>query len=215
MKMGLIVEDGSGVPNADSYNSIAELDAYMQKFGYEAWPISEPVREPSEEPEEPQEPAEDSGGQPDSQNELPDAEENDPILAKKEAAARRAAIYLDSKYAIRFTGAPANAEQGLAWPRTGAVDYYGRAIADNIVPDAMKQAHAEVSLLAYTNTQLYQQTAAGPLLKRKKIDVLEWEYDVDTYSDPPIFGWVDQLLTPLLGPPEQVGALDILGIQRA
>lgn len=183
--MGLVVEDGSGVAGADSYNSVADLDAYMIRLGYSDWP---PV---------------------------PSDGEEDPDLARKEAAARKAAMYLDTKYALRFSGTPVSLEQGLAWPRSNAVDYYGREIPADSIPPAIKHAHAEVARLAYTNVQLSPQTSAGPLLKRKKIDVLEWEYDVDSYTDAPVFGWVDQVLLPLLGPAEQAGALDVIGLERA
>lgn len=179
----LVVEDGTGIANADSYNSIAELDAYMVRFGYEDWPASD--------------------------------EGDEGTLAKKEAAARKAARYIDTKYALRFSGQPSSPEQGLAWPRVHAIDYYGRELASDIVPPAIKSAHAEVSRLVFTGIDLAPQTAAGPLLKRKKIDTLEWEYDINSYTDAPVFGWVDQVLLPLLGPAEQVGALDVMGIERA
>lgn len=230
MSMDLVVEDGSGIPGADSYNSISELDAYMQKFGYDLWPVSE-QNNPSEqepEPEEPESPTpedaetglseDDSDDKDEPDNEQQDPEvppKDDPVLHKKQAAARKAALYIDAKYGIRFTGTPTNPEQGLAWPRQKALTYYGSSIGDHVVPAAIKNAHAEVTRLAYEGVKLAQQTTAGPLLTRKKIDTLEWEWDVNTYNEAPVFGWVDQLLEPLLGPAEQSGALDILGIERA
>lgn len=183
--MGLVVEDGTGISGADSYNSISDLDAYMRRLGYADWPVSD------------------------------SEQEEEGILARKEAAARKAALYLDSKYALRFSGMPTSPDQGLAWPRSKAIDYYGREISEHSIPQAIKNAHAEVARLAFTGTQLSPQTSAGPLLKRKKIDVLEWEYDIDSYAEAPVFGWVDQVLLPLLGPAEQVGALDVIGIERA
>lgn len=206
--MALIVEDGTGLTAADSYNSIEELDAYMLRFGYSDWPVSEETPEPEPEPEITEEGSESGSG-----SEL-DTEQQ-AILQKKEAAARRAAVYLDSKYAMRFSGVPVNPDQALAWPRYDAVDYYGRSIPANIVPNAIKQAHAEVARLAYNNTQLVAETMAGPLLKRKKIDVLEWEYDIDSYTNDPVFGWIDHILLPLLGPAEQIGALDVIGLERS
>lgn len=224
--MKLIVETGQGVPGADSYNSIAELDAYMEKFGYADWPIT-PMQEPPVEdedssddnssedvqiPEAQSDDIEDTSGN-DTEDDIDEPE--DPILAQKRAAARRAAIYIDSTYGVRFTGLPTHDDQGLAWPRTGAVDYFGRDIPDDKIPVEIKRAHAEVTLLAYKNTPLAPEANGGQILKRKKIESLEWEWDVDSYGNPPIFGWVDKLLLPLLGPASEIGALDILGVQRA
>lgn len=232
--MHLIVEDGTGIPNADSYNSIAELDAYMVKFGYADWPQSQmpentPISPSAGRSGENVDDGVDNGGneptEPDNgdSGEMPNipstpitpAEPIDANLEKKQAAARRAALYIDSTYGTRFTGDVVNPDQGLLWPRKGAVDFFGRDIPSDRIPKEIKQAHAEITLLAYKNTQLALQTDSGPLLVRKKIDTLEWEWDSDTYGNKPIFGWVDSLLTPLLGPAEEVGAMDILGIQRA
>lgn len=292
--MELVVETGQGIPGADSYNSIAELDAYMEKFGYADWPITaqpetppddeqggeEPPEESGQEPENPDDKDKPGMPEPDGGNEgeeeeggfqvgengpelrvsdeteggetggdeTPDPEQpeepggetedpdepqepdnpdepqepdepeppaEDPILIRKQAAARRAAIYIDSTYGVRFTGVPTTSDQGLAWPRTGAVDFFGRDIPDDKIPIEIKRAHAEVTLLAFKNTPLAPDAAGGQILKRKKVDVLEWEWDVDSYGNPPIFGWVDKLLLPLLGPASEIGAMDILGVQRA
>lgn len=182
--MALIVEDGSGVIDAESYNTVSALDAYMVKMGYEEWPIP------------------------------PDGED-DPNLAKKEAMARRAALYLDNKYRPRLSGVPLTTQQGLSWPRSGAVDYYGTAIAENVVPSPVLRAHAELCYLAFTNVKLAVQTEAGAVLKRKKIDVLEWEWDAESYGTAPVFGWVDQMLSGLFGPPDDPGNLRVFGIARA
>lgn len=229
----LIVETGEGIPGADSYNSIAELDAYMTKFGYADWPVTTQSAENPPDDEQgglESETPEQNGNDEDEQqesggDEIPDVEQpsgeieespaEDPILLRKQAAARRAAIYIDSTYGVRFTGVPTTSDQGLAWPRTGAVDFFGRDIPDDKIPIEIKRSHAEVTLLAFKNTPLAPDAAGGQILKRKKIDVLEWEWDVDSYGNPPIFGWVDKLLLPLLGPASEVGALDILGVQRA
>lgn len=232
----LVVEDGAGLPDADSYNSIAELDAYMLKYGYTEWPESEPEEvEPDNSdtdlPNQPDNPDEDmeieaqddgqeEDGDTEIEPELPNGEpdtskEVDPVLLKKQAAARRAAIYIDSTYGNRFTGSIVNSEQGLAWPRKDAIDYFGNDIPDDTIPQAIKKAHAEVTLLAFRGTSLAPNSDGGPLLTRKKIDVLEWEWDVDTYGQAPVFGWVDKLLFRLLGPAAEVGAMEIMGVQRA
>lgn len=214
--MTLVVEDGTGVSGADSYNAIAELDAYMTRMGYADWPVPEnPTSEPEQPENEPELPEASDEQETPEPVALEEPELDDPNLAQKEAAARRAALYIDTKYALRFSGTPVSPDQGLAWPRANAFDYYGRGLASDSVPLPIKNAHAEVARLVYIGTQLTPQTTAGPLLKRKKIDVLEWEYDVDSYTNAPVFGWVDQLLLSLLGPAEEVGALGVLAVERA
>lgn len=236
--MDLIVENGTGVAGADSYNSIAELDCYMFRYGHDAWPVSStpcpepPIEEaPTEPPVEEIPPTEEIN--PQAEEEIPQPpidtetpadppadppiEETppDPILLRKQAAARQAARYLDVKYALRLSGEPTVEDQGLAWPRTKAVDFYGSELAPDQVPNAIKQAHAEVSFLVFTNVPLFSETSAGPLLKRKKIEGLEWEYDNSTYGQAPSFGLIDQILLPLFGPAPETGAMDVLAIERA
>ena len=45
----------------------------------------------------------------------------------------------------QWTGLPATAIQRLAWPRIGMYDMNGNAIAENVVPQALKDATAELA----------------------------------------------------------------------
>lgn len=45
----------------------------------------------------------------------------------------------------QWTGSPATTTQKLAWPRTGMFDANGNAIASNVIPDALKEATAELA----------------------------------------------------------------------
>ena len=45
----------------------------------------------------------------------------------------------------KWTGAPATPTQRLAWPRTGMFDMNGNAISDNVIPQALKDAEAELA----------------------------------------------------------------------
>lgn len=51
----------------------------------------------------------------------------------------------DAYYVIgrKWTGAPATTTQKLAWPRSGMYDQNGNAIAETVIPDALKDATAE------------------------------------------------------------------------
>lgn len=54
-----------------------------------------------------------------------------------EAELTVASDWIDAVYGGRFVGVPTGED---AWPRKGAVDCWGRSIADNEVPDAIKHA---------------------------------------------------------------------------
>ncbi len=50
----------------------------------------------------------------------------------------------------RWTGAPATTTQKLAWPRTGMFDANGNAIASTVIPQALKDATAELAMQLIT-----------------------------------------------------------------
>lgn len=64
------------------------------------------------------------------------------------AARQRGSVYIDGTYGWRFPGQPTGgANQERAWPRTGAVDIYGNAIAPDTIPQAVVNASYEAALL--------------------------------------------------------------------
>ena len=82
--MSLIVEDGTGKVDAESYQSVSAADTYFSNVGNSLWTGS---------------------------------------TAVKEAALRKATIYLDSTY--QWQGSIFSLEQSLNWPRLGVYDYQG------------------------------------------------------------------------------------------
>lgn len=65
----------------------------------------------------------------------------------KEAALRRATKSLDALYGRRFPGARTNGrDQALMWPRTGAADAEGEAIASDEIPQEIIDATCELAL---------------------------------------------------------------------
>lgn len=55
----------------------------------------------------------------------------------------------------QWTGTPATTTQRLAWPRTGMYDANGNAIASDVIPQALKEAQAELAgQLSITDTTL-------------------------------------------------------------
>lgn len=184
----LIVEDGSGVIGAESYVTVAEADAYHARMGNAGWP--QPLASP-----------EGAGGA--------DGKADDPNRARKEAALRKAAVFLDSYVLHKANGEKTNPAQGLLFPRTGAVDYSGSPINGNRVPAFYAKAQCEAALLALSGVRLTVEEAAGPFLKRKKTDVLEKEWFEGGYGKKPVFGWLDSLLSGLFGPAANGGARTI------
>lgn len=66
---------------------------------------------------------------------------------EKLAALLIASEWLDSNYESSFDGyRTGKTTQDRAWPRTGAHDAYGTAIADDVVPVQIEQATYEVAL---------------------------------------------------------------------
>lgn len=51
----------------------------------------------------------------------------------------------------RYPGQPASASQVNAWPRSGATDIYGNAIAGNVVPGAVERATYEAAYYELQN----------------------------------------------------------------
>lgn len=186
----LIIENGSGVVGAESYNSVAEADAYHLKMGNEAWP-----QPPTPTPDDP----------------APE----DPNLAKKEAMLRRGAVYLDAYALPRVNGTKKRQDQGLLFPLVNATDFYGNPIDPDSIPTVYKDAQAQVALYSYSGVDLAPNVPAGPLLKRKKTDVLEKEWFEGSYDQSPVFGWLDLMLTSLFGPPEEDDDMRIARIARA
>lgn len=187
----LIVEDGTGITGAESYVSIAEADAYHLKMGNSQWP-----QPPSATPEDPA--------------------PVDLDLAKKESMLRRGAIYLDGTYRAQVNGIAKIKIQSLLFPRLYATYWDGTSIDANSVPQIYKDAQCEVALLAFTGAALAVTTTAGAgELKRKKIDVLEWEwFEGTSTTSPPVFGWIDLMLANLFGCPTDEQAMQIGRIAR-
>ena len=186
MSADLIVEDGTGIVGADSYNSVADIDEYCLNLGYTDWP--QPPEDGSE----------------------------DPNLEKKKAHARRATIYLDSVYGIKVNGVKKESNQGLIFPRVGATNYQGVPIPEDTVPLVYKNAQCEVALLSYKGVALTSDVSGGPQLKRKRIEgAIDKEWFEGSEYTTPVFGWLDTILTPLFGPTTDPNALQFAALERA
>lgn len=172
--MALVVEDGTGKSDADSYLSVADATAYFVA------------------------------------TDTKDAERHDLIAAwaedqndsKREAALREATAYLDGRYLERWVGSKASSAQALAWPRTGAYDAHGYAIASTTIPSKLKHATAELALRAIASTVVPDIAANTGTLTAKTVTAgavtLSQQWASGTVSQRAKLERVDLLLRPLM-----------------
>lgn len=114
--MAIVIEDGSGKPDAEAYISVADADTYFSNRGNTAWAAL--------------------------------------TTAAKEAALRLSTDYMEAAYGPRWCGERATDTQALSWPRTD-VD----GVADDVVPEAVKRANAELAVRASAGALLADQGA--------------------------------------------------------
>ena len=130
----------------------------------------------------------------------------------KEAALRRAVAYLDGRYGPRFTGLRLNGrDQALMWPRVGATDTEGWAIASDVIPVEIMRAQAECAIRELdTPGFLSPDVATTGAVQRikKKVGPIETETEYALGGSTtggtqerlrPFLTVLDDLLMPLLG----------------
>jgi len=132
--MALIVEDGTGLANADSYLSEADCDTYNTKYVIStAW----------------------SGG----------------TTANKEKALRLATQFLDAMYQLRWKGSKINDVMSLDWPRNSVYDRDCFWIASDAVPQAVKNATAEMAIDIITNGEPMPNQENSGMISEKEVRV--------------------------------------------
>lgn len=163
--MTLIVEDGSAVPNAESYISVAEADTYFANRGKaDAWDAA------------------------------PD----------KEQMLRLATDYMLGMYRDRWKGYRFTVTQALDWPRAwvpmpdsittyGPYPYY---YPQNVVPDAVKHACAELALRAI-NGDLTPDLTPEDLAAQIRVGPIDIRYSTGG-SNVVIFRQIDLMLKTLV-----------------
>lgn len=133
--MAIIVEDGSGVTDANSYNSVADAEAFFTARG-----ITTPT------------------------------EGYDVVLL----------LAMDVLENLVYAGAKYSDANELAFPRSGVLDVANIAYPSTIVPRAMQRG--QLWLAHYIATGSNPITAPAPVVKRKKVDVLETEFATLAYE---------------------------------
>jgi hypothetical protein len=158
--MTLIVEDGTIVAGAESYNTLAEITTYHANRGNAAWALL--------------------------------------TSTVQEQCARKATDYLAYVYKGYWKGVLVIASQSLDYPRDKvyleATVNGSNLLASTVIPSGLKNAHAELSLIASTEVLL---PAKSKSVRKKTIGPLTTEYEPlqPNYKK---YSVVDSLLRPYL-----------------
>jgi len=110
--VALIVEDGTGKSDAESYLSVADATTYAGKYGLTFSGTS----------------------------------------TQQEEALRLATQYLDARFNTLWLGERSNEKQALDWPRRALLDADGFLISSTAMPQALKDATAELAIKARSET---------------------------------------------------------------
>lgn len=99
----------------------------------------------------------------------------------------------------RWQGERTSPTQPLAWPRNG-VYVYGTALADDAIPQSLKDAQCRLALDADAGVVLLPTVEAGAKgsVIREKVDVVEVAYHPGYNNSQPIFTAANGLLKPLM-----------------
>ena len=114
--------------------------------------------------------------------------------AEKEQALRRATEYMIQAYRNRWQGYRRLVTQALDWPRSGIVIDDFTVIAYDSVPVDVQKACAELAFKAASGALLND---TGQTVIRKKVDVIEIEYDKNS-SQSTQYKTIEAMLRPYL-----------------
>ena len=137
----MIVENGTGLPNADSYVSIEFADSYFSARGVSEWETL--------------------------------------TQTKKEQALIKGTDFIDSIY--QWYGQKATTIQSLRFPRVNLRDYEGQEVVG--VPNCLKQAVCDASLLSANGTELFQTKNENGDVVSETITTLSFTYSKSDKSE--------------------------------
>jgi hypothetical protein len=115
--------------------------------------------------------------------------------AVKEGALRVARQWIDSAYT--WKGGIVDETQALDWPRQGVYDDEGRAVAEDSIPQALKDAQCEAAVEHLRSSLTVPLERAG-MLKRERVEgAVEREF-MDGAPGARLRSFLTQLLAPLI-----------------
>lgn len=95
--------------------------------------------------------------------------------AEREGFLRSATRWLDANYRWRGTIEDASTPQVLGWPRTGVTDDEGREVAEDSVPQRLKDATAEMAH-HFAQGQVESVVESGKQVVRQRVGPVEVQY---------------------------------------
>lgn len=142
---------------------------------------------------------------------------------QQQAALVRASQYVDGRYRWRlssgrwqsmFRGTKTGGRaQALEWPRTGATDYEGNAIDDDVVPVEVEYATYEAALReAAAPGSLSPDFTASAQVTKEKVGPVEVQYAETMAGDNmtpnrPVIPAIDEIIAPLVFRPYELPAV--------
>jgi hypothetical protein len=122
------------------------------------------------------------------------------------AARQRGSVYIDGTYGWRFPGVPTDGlAQDRAWPRTGAIDWYGAAIDPSLIPVCVINASYEAAYLEMTKPgSLSVISSSAKTVAKLKAGSVEIDYagsaGATVASSVPFSTLIEGMLMPVTGP---------------
>lgn len=97
----------------------------------------------------------------------------------REAALRRAAVWLDGEYRTKWPGTKLNGRtQALDWPRSGAQDIDGFDVSSETIPNEIKKAQFEAALVELGSPgSLSPSVTMASVIKSESVGPLSTTYD--------------------------------------
>lgn len=134
---------------------------------------------------------------------------------ERNAALLRGSDYIDQRYMRRlgtgayvsmFPGIPNESNtNGRQWPRDGAVDGYGRAIASDVIPEVVQRATYEAAIRELANPgSLSPDFVPGDKVIHERVGKIQTSYAMlptarkDDNSNRPVVPQIDEILAILL-----------------
>jgi hypothetical protein len=118
--------------------------------------------------------------------------------AAKEAAIRKATMWIDNAYRGRWKGIRCASTQPLAWPRWDVTDEDGLYVDPATIPTAISNATCEAALRIIGGTDLDPDIDRGGQIKSESVGSLSVTY-MDGAPSGTKFNRIDRMLSGLMG----------------
>lgn len=137
------------------------------------------------------------------------------VAASSAILRQRGSAYIDALYGWRFPGSPVGgAAQERAWPRTGAQDIYGAAIASDAVPARIEEASYEAAWIEANSAGALSKTfTPGEQKVLTEVKGIKWTLTGDATRENAmsvVSTVIDGLLYPLIGSDMRIPAVAVV-----